>query len=183
MKHILPLLLLALVSCAVPRDTSRVAYYPHQPTAWRTTSGGHQRDAGPFDSVSKGFVTEDEIDAAVDEGYRKFYETFPDLKPGEHAVGLNDDYAMWVNGPGGGWASGVETTGLKMISVCLWSRVESAADPGAAFVVRPPGNYWGVNYSTWRSTARPLAPALMHELLHAAIGDPGHKDPRWSLVR
>lgn len=185
MKIAIPAVLALLsAACAVPRDTARVPWFPHQPTAWVTTTGGHKRDAGPFKSVQMGFLTDEEINAAVDRGYANFKATFPDLKVVEKPVALNDDYAMfvwWLNA----WASGV-CGGHEgdIYGVCIWLRGSAAADPGPGiFIVRPPGTYWGVPYSDWRYTTKPIAPALEHEMLHAVIGDPGHKDPRWKLVK
>ncbi len=184
MKTVLPAVLALLsAACAVPRDTSRVPWYPHKPTAWRATPGGHTRDAGPFQSVQMGFLTEEEIDAGVDAGFANFQKVFPDLPCANKPVALNDDYAMFVPQVNA-WASGVDLTGAATITVCLWTRANGPADPGKGiFIVRPPGTYWDVPYPDWRWTVRPIAPAIMHELLHEAIGDPNHTDPRWKLVQ
>lgn len=138
------------------RDDSKNAWLQHKPTAWKLTPDGHMRDAGPFDSMAGDWITEQDVDAAVDSAFQRF--------------ALNDDYAMWINPPGA-WASGAETTGRDAIGVCLWTRAETAADPGSWFIVRPPGNYWGVEYANYRHTAFPLCPALEHELLHTVIDD------------
>jgi hypothetical protein len=181
-RFLLPLFLMIAVGCAVKRDQTRNEWLEHRPTAWRTTPGGHLRDAGPFQSVAQGFTTEEEIDAAVDYGYSHFRELFPGLSPKEHKITLNDDYVMWIP-QSTAWVSGVEFTGGDTIGVCIWTRANAAADPGKYFIKRPPGTYWEENYSTWRYTDKPLCPAIIHELLHSVIGDGGHKDPRWKLIQ
>ena len=173
-----------MAACAVERDASRVPYLPHEPTELRTTPGGHRRDAGPFESVKQGYVTEEELDAAVDGAFSKFSERFPDLisKLKNPPVTLNDDYALWVN-DAKSFASGAENQNSSVVSVCIWARGESAVEPTEpAFIKRRPGPYFGVMYTGWRWTKRPLCPALVHELLHKTIGDGAHKDPRWKLA-
>lgn len=182
----LAIALLSMAACAVPRDASRVQYQQHEPTAWRTTPGGHRRDAGPFDSVAKGLATEEDLDSAVDGAYVKFAQRFPDLAGNLRnlPVTLNDDYAMWIPDMKS-FASGVEFTGSGMIGVCIWTRAEGAIAPaeGSALIIRPPGNYFGQSYPGWRWTSKPLCPALVHELLHSVVGDAGHKDvARWRLA-
>jgi hypothetical protein len=176
LKILTAVLLLGLAACAVPRDTTRVQWYPHVPAFWRTTPDGHKRDDGPFNSVLKGFTTDEAIDAGVDQGYARFRKLFPEFaaQVRDYPVALNDDYAEFIPTVQV-WASGEETTGDKIIHLCLWSRGSAPTDPGSAFIVRPPGNYWGVDYTDWRFTAPPLCPALAHELLHTMIDDPGHK--------
>lgn len=185
MKFAYALIFLALASCAVPRDTSRVPYMQRSPTAWRTTPAGHRRDAGPFESVTRGILSEADLDQAVDAGYDRFRELFPDLAPQlkEHSVTLNDDYAMWVPGTDI-FTSGAERTGSDVIGVCIWTRGEASTPaPDDAFIRRPPGVYFEMNYTGWRWTTRPLCPAIPHELLHSVIGDAGHKDGRWKLLQ
>lgn len=176
--------LLLTTACAVPRNTSMVPYMQHTPTAWRTTPGGHKRDAGPFDSVQKGYVTEDDLDKAVDDGYVRFVTIFPDLagKLREHSVTLNDDYAMWVPGTSI-FSSGAEKTGSDVIGICIWTRSEGPASPNDKFIIRAPGRYFDVDYAGWRWTSKPLCPAIPHELLHSVIGDGGHKDARWKMLQ
>lgn len=176
--------LLFLMSCAVTRDASIVAYIQHMPTAWRKTPGGHKRDAGPFESVAKGYVTDDDLDKAVDDGYTRFVTLFPDLagKLHEHRVTMNDDYAMWVPGTST-FSSGSEMASSDMIGICIWTRSEGPSAPNDKFIVRPPGEYFNVNYTGWRWTSKPLCPAIPHELLHSVIGDGGHKDPRWAKLQ
>lgn len=170
------------VGCAVKRDTSRLAWYPHQPSRLSMTPAGHMRDAGPFLSVDGGFTSDAEIDGAVDAAFSRFGRLFPQFPLGAHPVALNDDYVMWVPAAGT-WASGEEVTGRAQINVCLWTRAEGALQPApGSFIERAPGNYWGVEYANWRWTSRPLAPALEHELLHAAISDPGHTRPEWDTL-
>lgn len=178
------IVLLSLAACAVPRDASMVPYMQHTPESWRTTPGGHRRDAGPFESVRTGYLTEDDIDKAVDDGYARFASLFPDLaqKLHEHSVTLNDDYAMWVPGTSI-FSSGSEKSGSDIIGVCIWSRDQGPAEPKDKFISRAPGMYFNVNYTSWRWTSRPLCPAIPHELLHSVIGDGGHKDARWKLLQ
>lgn len=181
MKRI-TLLLLALSGCHRHEDHSHDEWLPHVPTAWVTTSNGHVRDAGPFASVQAGWTTDAEIDAAVDDAYVRFASAFGQAAP-EVPCAINDDYCLWVPDLEM-WASGVEYEGYRHphITVCLWLRWETQFDPGPAWIVRPPGEYWGVNYDLWRHTTAPLVPALMHELLHAWIGDPDHTSPLWAKV-
>lgn len=183
-KILATLSFLLLASCAVKRDTSRVEYIQHTPTAWRTTPGGHRRDAGPFDCVAKGYATEDDLDKAVDDGYSKFVALFPELaaKLKEHQVTLNDDYAMWVPGTDI-FTSGSERSGSSVIGVCIWSRGEGPAAPNDKFISRPPGRYFEVDYPMWRWTEKPLCPAIPHELLHSVIVDGDHKSPLWSRIK
>lgn len=178
------LILIALIlflGCHQTRDDSKQAWYPHQPTSWVTTPGGHLRDAGPFDSVQGGFVTDLEIDGAVDAAFLHFLKLFPQFQLSIHPIALNDDYTLWAPNPGG-WASGLETTGVPMLNVCLWSRIEGSTPAAGAFIARSPGNYWGVYYANWRWTAKPLAPAIEHELLHSAISDPNHSRAEWATL-
>lgn len=174
-------LLVLFAGCAVPRDTSRNEWLQHDPTAWVTTPGGHRRDAGPFKSVKDGFCTDAEIDAAIDAGFVRFKEIFPDLKYINKKITLNDDYVIWVPQLKL-FTAGVETAGVDAIGLTIWFRAESATDPGDVFIKRAPGTYWGESYTVWRYSSKPLCPALVHELLHTAIDDPGHKDKRWTLV-
>ncbi len=192
MKKLLAALVLASsissIGCAVKRDTTRLEWYPHSPSSYVTTPAGHKRDAGPFKSVQAGLVTEAQIDAAVDAGFENFGKIFPNYagKIGNPPVAINDDYVLFVPGQGEqAWASGVEGLPSKdgHITVCLWSRKETpAAPPVAVFIVRPPGNYWGVFYSSYRWTSPPLVPALEHELLHIAITDDDHVGPDWDKL-
>lgn len=178
---ILLVLLLISPSCARKPDP-HVPWYPHHVTAWTLTPNGFNRDAGPFSSVDAGYTTSDEVDLAVDNAFNYFYEIFPEFAGLRTNVAINDDYVMWVP-LAQSWASGVTYgQGADTVWVTLWLRVETADDPGDCWIKRAPGVYWGVYYANWRHTARPLVPALPHEMLHVAIGDPGHTDYRWSLV-
>lgn len=173
--------------CGQPKkDHDKDPWLQHQPTAWTTTPAGHVRDAGPFPSVEGGWVSDAEIDKAIDDEFARFAAAFPELAAPNVPVTLNDDYAMWVSfsrtGNSGAWAAGTETTGVGNVGVVLWSRLESAGDPGPAFIVRPPGDYWGVRYSNWRRTDWPIVPALAHELLHACIGDTAHQSILWARL-
>ncbi len=177
MRFALALILLA--GCSSDADHSRDAWLQHQPSAWSLTSAGHVRDAGPFGSVAAGWTDDAQIDAAIDAGYQRFLDRLGFAAP-ETPVTLNDDYVMWV--PGSGWAAGVSINGSGNVGVTLWTRIESPADPGPAWIVRPPGNSWGVEYTVWRHTGAPLAPAVAHELLHVVIGDPDHQSPLWAKL-
>lgn len=181
---IVPTLLLGN-GCHHGKSHEKDAWLQHQPTAWTTTPAGHTRDAGPFPSVAAGYVSDAEIDKAVDAEFDRFATLFPEFGVPQMPVTINDDYAMWIPmgaGNQGAWAAGVETTGQGNIGVCLWSRVETAEDPGPAFISRPPGVYWGVNYTTWRHTDWPIVPAIAHELLHVCIGDPDHTSALWARL-
>lgn len=150
------------------------AFEPHRASSFRQTPDGHLRDAGPFGSVTAGFVTESEIDAAVDAGFRRFAVLFPELSTPPVRVHINDDYVMWV--PGAGWAGGVSEG--ENVCVCLFSRGTSAGDPGSQYIKRAPDG----NYNHWRFTSEPLLPALTHELLHSVIGDPFHASAFWNRL-
>ena len=191
MKTLTALLILASVGCAVPRDTSKLEWYPHGypngSLVYKTTPKGHKRDAGPFASVAGGFATDDQIDAAVDAAFDNFAKIFPQFaaKVGNPPLGINDDYAMFIPLDGGVWVSGAEGTPTKdgRIMVCLWSRGIGTAEPSfKIYIARPPGVYWGFPYSEWRWTDNPLCPAIEHELLHIAIDDPAHNRPEWNLL-
>jgi hypothetical protein len=148
-------------------------FKPHLAAAWTTTPAGHQRDAGPFASVAGGFVTEAEIDQAVDDGFSAFYAKFPQFGRPEARIHITEDYVFWY---GGRWAGGADEGADIMLP--LFSRGTSAGDPGAEFLKRAPDG----NYSWWRFTATPLLPALQHELLHRVIGDPFHLSALWAQV-
>jgi hypothetical protein len=143
------------------------------------TPKGHVRDGGPFESVQKDYLTDDVLNQAIDDAYDAFYLAFPELPKVNNPVTLNDDYVMWIP-QAQTWAAGVEYSGNSNIGVTIWHRIETQVDPGDAFIVRPPGVYWGYNYSVWRHTGFPLVPAIPHELLHVCIGDPNHTSPLWS---
>lgn len=167
---------LLLDSC---RDDSKVSgwdtdnFKPHKASTWRTTPAGHVRDAGPFSSVAGGFITEDDIDAAIDAGFASFWSTFPEFGRPEARVHLTEDYVFWY---GGQWAGGADEG--DEILLPLFTRGKSDVDPGAEFIKRAPD----ANYTWWRFTAEPLVPALRHELLHRVIGDPFHAGPQWARV-
>lgn len=171
------ILVCLLIPACNNQPDKKAPWHQHRPTFWVTTPNGHVRDGGPFASVAAGWLTEADIDAAVDDEFSKFAIAFPQLTAPNLSVTLNDDYTMWV----GAWASGVEYSGRPDIGVCLWQRVVSITDPGPAWIVRPPGVYWGIDYAEWRHTGKPLCPAIAHELLHACIGDPDHTSPLWAL--
>lgn len=170
-------------------DHSHDPWLQHKVTAWRVTPGGHTRDAGPFQSVIDGWVTEEEIDAATDAAYIRFADCFPEFGAvADFPFSINDDYVMWASaytsGAYGQWAGGVEFSGFHHIGVCLWSRITTPDDPGPAFIVRTPGrDQWGGQHPDYRHTGKPLLPALTHEILHAYIGDPDHRRPEWARVR
>lgn len=172
-----------LLGCGNNPDHKKDPWLQHVPTAWKLTPEGHTRDAGPFASIDGDWLTDSDIDNAVDDAYKRFHVRFPGLLVGEYPITLNDDYAMWIpldRRGNGAWAAGVCTTASGNIGVCLWSRAETVDEPGSAYIVRPPGVYWGVGYATWRHTGWPLCPAIVHELLHSVIGDPDHTSPLWA---
>lgn len=176
MRYLIVFLLSFLISCSRPPDP-HIPWYPHKPVFWHLTPDGHMRDAGPFASVEAGYATDEEIDTAIDVGFKYLTER-TGLVPPNMPVGLNDDYVMWSTAARA-WCAGLETTGDSIIHVTLWSRIETAEDPGPCWISRPPGNYWGLYYPNWRHTGKPLTPAVAHELLHACIGDPDHTSWEW----
>lgn len=173
----LNVVVLAILLGCGDRDHSKDPWLQHVPERWTLTPAGHRRDAGPFGSVEQNWATEAEIDAAVDVAFANFGAVFPAWSV-DLPVTVNDDYVMWV----GQWAAGVYVAGSGRVGVTLWTRTETLADPGPAWIVRAPGNSWGVEYANWRHTTRPLVPALEHELLHVVIGDPGHARPEWAAL-
>lgn len=180
MRNLLVLIIpLWLLSCS---DNNNVDgfdvrnFYPHQARSYHLTPMGHYRDAGPFASVAGGYVTEDDIDNAVDRGYSEFAVDFPELPAPSAYIDITDDYVMYV--PNAGWASGADY-GTSPVYVCLWSRGHSSIDPGAEFIKRAPNQ----NHSDWQFNIFPLLPALEHELLHTIIGDPGHSSSLWQRIR
>lgn len=177
----LVLILLTGAGCSRKPDP-HLPWYPHYATAWRTTPGGFTRDAGPFDSVAAGYTNDDEIDAAIDAGYTHFYTKFPQFTWVNVLVSINDDYTMWAP-LARQWVAGFSYgPGSTMLWVALWRRVETIDEPGDCWIKRAPGEYWDVYYPNWRHTGRPLAPALAHELLHIAIGDPQHTRAEWATL-
>lgn len=171
----LPLLLLLACGCAndgKANGWNTRQFEPHQPSVFRQTPGGHLREVigGP---VTQGYITDADIDAAVDAGFSRFAVLYYDLPMPAPHVGLMDDYTMWV----GMWAGGV-TINRGEIIVCLWSRGISPTDPGATYIKRAPDS----NYAWWRFSAEPLCPAVCHELLHCVIDDPGHTSALWARM-
>ena len=185
---VLTLLALTLAGACGKQEDPHKPWYPHHVSTWTWTPGGYARDAGGFASVESGFVTDAEIDSAIDKAFAHFGTVFPNIVLPARPVALNDDYVLWVKqGRGnnqGVWASGLWITGQDHITVALWSRGEGSTPPAVPdpFIAREPGNYWGVHYDTWRWTALPLVPAIEHELLHTAIGDPEHARAEWATL-
>ncbi len=187
MKTLRCLFVLMLSACGGDKPDPHVPWYPHVPTSWVTTADGNLRDAGPFESICQGYVTDAEIDAEVDAAFRHFSAMFPQLVLPVRPVVINDDYVLWAKyGKGNGqgfWAAGMWFEGQAHITVTLWTRVESVTAPvPCPFIARPPGDSWGVYYANWRWTSRPLVPAIEHELLHTVIHDPGHKSDLWAML-
>lgn len=152
-------------------DTREFA--PHVAKAWRSTPAGHQRDAGPFESVRRGYLTEASIDSAVDAGFSGFWALFPEFGRPEARIHLTEDYVFWYSGR---WAGGADEG--EDILLPIFSRGTSTSDPGDQFIKRPPD----ANWTWWRYTAAPLVPALQHELLHRCIGDPNHGRDEWGRL-
>lgn len=140
-------------------------FQPRIASSFQATPQGRLRASG-IQSVSLGYVTDQEIDTAIDAAFLKFAQVFPELPIPNPRIHLQDDYVMRVQGQ---WASGW-TISPSDVVVCLWSRGNSAINPGACFIARPPDS----NYSTWRFNSSPLVPALVHELIHCAVSDPLH---------
>lgn len=180
MRHLIVLFIptCLLGSGCSDKEDPRSDYGPHYATAWVVTPGGITRDAGPFGSVAAGYTTSEEIDAALDAARADFAARFPEYAWVNPLVHLSDVYSFYVSGPGGGFASGWNM-GDGQIALAIWSRVETAEDPGDCWLKRPPGESFGVYYSNWRSTQRSLVPAYQHECLHIAIGDPTHSSALW----
>ncbi len=147
-------------------------FAPVQAQTYKQTLGGHWRASDALNSLLDGFLSDLEIDQAVDYGFNRFRSLYPELACPNPKVNLNDDYVMYVQGAG--WAGGYSVDSTQ-IYVCLWSRGESSIDPGAEFIKRPPNS----QYANWRFTSLPLCPAIAHELLHCVIGDPNHTSPLW----
>lgn len=182
MRYFLCLFLLITPGCGPGKDHSHDPWLQHTVTSWAVTPAGHVRDAGPFQSVTDGWITEADIDAATDAGYARFALLFPEFPIGDHPFSINDDYVMWI--PHAGWAGGVEYSGIGHVGVCMFTRGSTYTDPSPAFIVRPPGqDQWGNYHPDWRHTQAPLLPALPHELLHTVIGDPDHINPLWSRLQ
>ena len=156
-------------------------FYQHEPGGWQYTPLGIKRDAGPLGSVKHGYVTDAEIDAAIDAGYERYRKLYPEypVPVAQFRVTLNDDYVMYVQGAG--WAGGV-SYGEHLIGLCIWSRGKSDIDPGDVWEKRRPGDSFGTHYTYWRFTQRPLCIAMAHEVLHLAIDDPEHKSPLWARL-
>lgn len=152
-------------------------YMLHEPSSWRVTPGGVVVDNSNFRSVREGYVTNEEIDAAIDAGVERFKKLgLPVPRP---RVILADQYVIWVRH--GGWAGGV-SYGDHTVGLCIWSRGRSYTDPGDVFKKLRPGDSFGVKYDHWRYTTRPLVIALEHEYLHCVIDDPGHTSPLWAKL-
>jgi len=185
MRHFALALLVLLSGCVFKsifeKGPDYSPYLAHHCDNFRKTPKGHLVCNDPKGSVLKGFATEAEIDQAVDAAWDFFRSRFPEYPAVEAACCTTDRYAMWI----GQWAAGAELgKGAKVLYVCLWSRGTSATDPGNVWEKRPPGtNEFGDTYPTWRYTAKPLVPALAHEALHAAIGDPAHGSPLWQRLK
>lgn len=179
MRNLLLLLIpTALLGCVEPKDDPRLAYAPHSAGAWTLTPGGITRDAGPFASVERGYLTDDEIDAALDAARADFVARFPEFAHVSPLVHLTDDYVFFAQNEG--WAAGMHLDGN--IYLALYTRSKSVEHPGDFYIVRPPGDSFGTWYDYHRYTAKPLVPAYQHEALHAAIGDPLHSSPAWSRL-
>lgn len=190
MKKFLWIILLIpslFLGCDQKTDRSHDPWLKHQVTIWHITPGGHVRDGGPFASVTEGWITEQDIDKATDAAYARYAFLFPEFPVSDHPFSINDDYVMWAsafkNGADGIWAAGEEFVGGGQIGVTMFTRGSSLTDPGPHFIVRPPGeDQWGTNHPDFRYTALPLVPALEHELLHTAIGDPFHNSILWQRL-
>lgn len=170
-----------LIGCTTnDGDRPEEAYGPHLATTYRVTPGLHSVDADEKGSVVAGYTSDTEIDAAVDSAFDAFYAAFPEFYYVNPRVSLTDDYVFWY---GSEFMSGLSFgEGSNIVLLALWTRGASSAEPGPCWIKRPPGEYFDVKYTTWRYTKLRLVPALMHELLHCAIGDPSHTDPRWKLI-
>lgn len=158
-------------------------FYPHQCANYRMTPAGNQVCNDPKRSVQAGFLTEGDIDRCVDVSAKLFKESFPEFASMSVAVGVNDDYALFIP-PTTGWSADYHQARADSVVAVLWTRGSGPVAPsGNHFIVRPPGEYWGASYADWRWTDRPLLPALIHAFLHQALrGDADHKDERWGRL-
>lgn len=158
-------------------------YYPHICSNLRRTPAGNEVCNHPKPSVVAGFVTEAEIDGCVDASAKAFKETFPEFASMPIAVGVNDDYALFIP-PTTGWSADYHPPRADSVVAVLWTRGTGPAAPsGNRFIVRPPGEYWSVHYADWRWTDLPIFPGLLHAFLHQALrGDADHKDERWKRL-
>lgn len=182
MRRFLILLLIpsCLLGCLERHDDPRDSYSPHFATSWRLTPVGILRDAGPFGSVSGGYITEEEIDNALDLAHFDFVSKFPEFAWVNPYVHLTDDYVFFLS-VYGAWVSGYHM-GDNQIAISLWTRGKSVEEPTNCWIKRAPGDSFGTYYDYWRYTAFPLIPAYQHECLHVAIGDPGHTSSYWSRL-
>ena len=163
--------LLLLVGCTDfydDGDDPRDAFAPHVCSSYRLTPAGHSVCNDPKGSVAAGYVTEAEIDTAVDTIMENFYLEFPSVRGLTRPIGIHDDYVYWVK-QAGSFAAG-DTDGVTYVRAALWTRMESAGDPGDCWIKRSPDEYFGTYYTVWRSTQHPLLPALRHEMGHVAFG-------------
>jgi hypothetical protein len=177
------IILLLLVGCFNRKPDPHIPWYPHHVSFWVLTPGGFIRDGGPFSSLAAGYTNDTEINQAIDDQFNYFYSKFPQYTWVRPNVAINDDYVFWPP-DARTWVSGLSYgIGTQTVWVALWLRVETIDEPGDCWIKRAPGTYWGVYYQNWRHTDRPLAPALAHELLHCAIGDPNHTSPDWGVLQ
>jgi hypothetical protein len=180
MRYLLLLIPTCLLGgCLDREDDPREAYAPHMATSWTVTAGGVTRDAGPFQSVEKGYLASEDIDLALDLARQDFCTKFPEYAWVNPLVHLTDDYVFWVTSAG--WAAG-QHLGNNQISLAIWSRISTEKHPGDHFIVRPPGDSFGTYYTVYRHTGLKLIPAYQHECLHVAIGDPTHSSPLWNRL-
>ncbi len=181
MKNFLTLAIMVMSGCIDHEDDPRDIYAPHYATSWHVTNGGIVRDAGPFHSVSKGYLTEDELDVALDAARAEWLYLFPELPAVNPYVHLTDDYVFWVSSAQG-WASGMHI-GNNQIMIAIWSRGTSYDKPSECYLFRAPGDSFGTQYPYYRYTTRPLVPAYQHECLHVAIGDASHSSVLWERLK
>lgn len=171
-----------LIGCGKDTDHGKDPWLQHKPSGYSTTPNGHLRDAGPFNSVLLGLITNEEIDNAIDDSFIRFGNLFPEYQTPNPLITINDDYVMWIP-QANSWASGVQYG--NTIGVCLYSRIEVSTlpiDTSNIYIIRYPGESWGVYYPNYRYTGYPLVPAFTHELLHCVIGDGGHASPLWGRL-
>jgi hypothetical protein len=94
--------------------------------------------------------------------------------------------AVWVEQIAG--AEPGATRGLLIVWTGEYLPTNATESGSAAGLYHGPQGGWATRWtevSTWQNGFYPQGPTqtgLAHELLHALIWDPGHTDPRWSMV-
>lgn len=174
MRKLIYLLFLACAwdgdfSCSKKEENLHEGFIPNNhPTFAAYTPSGILVKYDPLGSVAAGYLSYDELWAAVDREYDAFIAAHPDAAWVRAIPCLFfDDYVYWVDLAG--WAAG-DTDGFSYIRTAIWSRGIDYSDPGDVWIKRSPDANYGTKYDYWRFTDRPLVPTIQHELGHVAYG-------------